>query len=102
MDFYFVAKTFAVTDLNNNGKAEVWMMYKNSCHGDVSPVPIKIIMYENNKKFAVRGTTKVQVSATDYMGGGFSFDEAFKNAPAIFKQYAEKLWKQNKIETWHR
>jgi hypothetical protein len=97
---YFVEKSFAVTDLDKNGKAEVWLMYKNSCQGDVSPVSMKIIMYENNKKFALRGTTKVQASATEHMGGQFVFDEAFKKAPVAFRQYAEKLWQKHKIENW--
>lgn len=100
MFLYFVDKTFAVTDLNKDGKAEVWIMYKVSCQGDVSPIPMKIIMYEDNKKYAVRGTTRTQVSATDHMGGEYFFDEAFKNAPAEFRQYAEKLWEQHKTETW--
>lgn len=100
MDLYFVDKAFAVTDLNKNGKAEVWIMYKNSCHGDVSPVAMKIIMYQDNKKFAVRGTTKVPVSANEYAGGEFTFDDAFKEAPAEFRQYAERLWKQHQVETW--
>ena len=93
----FIDKTFAVTDLNKDGKAEVWIMYKISCQGDVSPIPMKIIMYQDNKKFAVRGTTKV---SAEHMGGEFTFDEAFKNAPAEFRQYAEKLWNEHKIETW--
>jgi len=97
MDLYFVDKTFAVTDLNKDGKAEVWIMYKNSCRGDVSPAPMKIIMYQDNKKFAVRGTTKVPGN-----GGEFTFDDAFKKAPAEFRQYAEKLWKQHKVETWQQ
>lgn len=100
MFLYFVDKTFAVTDLNKDGKAEVWIMYKVSCQGDVSPIPMKIIMYQDNKKFAVRGTTKVKVSVTEYMGGQYSFDGAFKNAPIEFRQYAEKLWKKHKEETW--
>jgi hypothetical protein len=100
LDLYFVDKAFAVTDLNKNGKAEVWIMYKNSCHGDVSPVAMKIIMYQDNKKFAVRGTTKVPVSANEYAGGEFTFDDAFKEAPAEFRQYAERLWKQHQVETW--
>ena len=100
MFLHFVEKTFAVTDLNKDGKAEVWIMYKVSCQGDVSPVPMKIIMYQDNKKFAVRGTTRTQVSATDHMGGDFTFDEAFKKGPVEFRQYAEKLWKQHKVETW--
>ena len=102
LDFYFIDSTFAVTDLDKNGIAEVWIMYKNSCHGDVSPVPTKIIMYEGNKKYALRGETRVQVSETDYVGGNYSIDGNFKNGKPAFRQYAEKLWAQNKIEKWHR
>jgi len=102
MDLYFVDKTFAVTDLNKDGKAEVWIMYKNSCRGDVSPAPMKIIMYQDNKKFAVRGTTKTQVSANEHAGGEFRFDDAFKKAPAEFRQHAERLWKQHQVETWQQ
>ena len=98
LDLYFIDKTFAVTDLDKNGIAEVWVMYRNSCHGDVSPVPTKIIMYEGNKKYALRGTSKVKVSATAYMGGEFSLDENFKTGNPLFKTYAEKLWSNNKVE----
>jgi len=59
---------------------------------------MKIIMYQENKKFAVRGTTRVKVSGNEYMGGEFTFDAAFKNAPIKFRQYAEKLWELHKIE----
>ena len=96
----FVDNTLAVTDLNNDGKAEVWMMYKVSCQGDVSPVTMKLIMYEGNKKFAARGTTRVKVSETEETGGEYAFDDAFKKAPAAFRQYADKLWKEHKTETW--
>jgi hypothetical protein len=100
MFLYFVDKTFAVTDLNKDGKGEIWIMYKVSCQGDLSPIPMNIIMYQDNKKFAVRGTSRVKVSATDHMGGEYYFDEAFKNGPTEFRQFAEKLWTQNKTETW--
>jgi hypothetical protein len=96
MFLYFLDKSFAVTDLNKDGKGEVWIMYKVSCQGDVSPITMKIIMYQDNKKYTVRGTTQV----SDGMGGEFMYDEAFKNAPTEFKQYAEKLWKQHTVETW--
>ncbi|MET0298208.1 MAG: hypothetical protein ABW036_00560 [Flavitalea sp.] len=94
----FVDKSFAVTDLNKDGKAEVWIMYKVSCQGDVSPVPMKIIMYQDNKKFAVRGTTKVRFSENETVGGEYVFDEAFKTAPVLFRQYADKLWLAHKNE----
>jgi hypothetical protein len=102
MFLYFIKKTFAVTDLNKDGKAEVWMMYRVSCQGDVSPVPTKIIMYQENKKFAVRGTSRVKLSPKAYMGGDCAFDDAFKNAPAPFQQYAKKLWKLHRAETFEQ
>lgn len=95
----FVKNSFAVTDLNKNGKGEVWLMYKTTCHGDVSPSNMKIIMYEDNKKHAVRGTSKVKVSEKDYTGGEYSFDEAFKKVSPPIREYAKQLWKKNIMET---
>ena len=96
----FIKNTFAVTDLNKDGNAEIWVMYKTVCHGDVSPSDMKIIMYENDKKYAVRGTNKVKYTAKDYIGGEYTFDEAFKKAPKVFRDYATKLWKKNILEKW--
>lgn len=84
-----------VTDLDKNGVAEVWLTYIEACKGDVSPSDMKVIMHEGVKKFAMRGTTRVKVNATDYMGGNYTFDEAFKAAPPSFRDYAMQLWKKN-------
>lgn len=92
LELYFIDKTFAVTDLDKNGIAEVWTMYKNACHGDVSPVPTKIIMYEGYKKYSLRGESKVKISARKFMGGSFTLDANFKNGNIAFRQYAEELW----------
>ncbi|HVX49760.1 MAG TPA: hypothetical protein VHB48_06365 [Chitinophagaceae bacterium] len=96
----FVNNTFAVTDLNHNGIAEVWLMYKVSCQGDVSPIPMKIIMYEGIQKFAARGGTIAKVSLSRYDGGDYIFDDAFKNGPDAFRQYANALWQKHKMEQW--
>jgi hypothetical protein len=101
----FVKNTFKVTDLDNNGIAEVWLMYKTVCHGDVSPSNMKIIMYEGNNKYAMRGENKVQVGSDEndkksFIGGEFKMDENFKKAPKTFKDYAESLWNDNLMENW--
>lgn len=96
----FIKNTFAVTDLNQNGQAEVWLMYKTVCHGDVSPNDMKIVMYENDRKYAVRGRNKVSVSEKETIGGEFRFDAAFRNGPQAFRTYATKLWNRNIMETW--
>lgn len=96
----FLPQTFAVTDLNNDGKAEVWLMYRTACRGDVSAANMKIIMYQSTKKYAMRGTSKIQISTDPVMydGGTYAFDDAFKAGPDVFRQYAETLWKKNLLE----
>jgi hypothetical protein len=101
----FVKNTFQVTDLNNNGIAETWLMYKTTCHGDVSPCDMKIIMYEGSTKYAMRGESKVAVGIDDngekqFIGGEYKMDENFKKGPKVFKEFAQKLWKDNLIENW--
>lgn len=96
----FIDKAFKVTDLDKNGIAEVWVMYNNQCTSDVSPAPTKIIMYEHNKKYAVRGESLVRVSEKDFVGGKYTLDENFKNGNALFRQFAIKLWEKNKLQSW--
>ena len=101
----FVKNAFSVTDLDHNGIAEIWVMYKTACHGDVSPLNMKIIMYEGKNKYAMRGENKVQIGTLEngekeFIGGEFKLDENFKNGPKVFKEFAEKLWSDNLIETW--
>lgn len=92
--------TFAVTDLDNDGKAEVWLMYRIACRGDVSPALMKVIMHQATKKYAARGTVKTLIGPKSYMGGTYAFDEAFKTSPEVFRNYAADLWKKNMLENW--
>lgn len=84
-----------VTDLDKNGISEVWIIYYVSCHGDVSPDVLKILMYEGQTKYALRGETFVHVDGMD-LGGKYKADPAFKTAPKAFLKYADKLWQKYK------
>jgi hypothetical protein len=96
----FVKNTFKITDLNKNGIAEIWTMYKMTCTSDVSPSDLKIIMYEGQKKYAIRGENKVLYGIDDdgkklYMGGEYKIDKSFSDGPNEFLEFAEKMWKEN-------
>ncbi|MCL9805566.1 hypothetical protein NAT51_08530 [Flavobacterium amniphilum] len=91
----FIENTFQVTDLNNDGIAEIWLMYRKVCHGDISPAEMKIIMYQGQQKFAMRGEAKVRVSETEFIGGQYEFDKAFIAGPAAFRDFAKKVWNKN-------
>ena len=96
----FIKNTFQVTDLNNDGVAEVWLMYKTVCHIDVSPCEMKIIMYQGQQKFVMKGLNKVKVTANEFFGGDYTFDKAFTDGPSVFRDFAKKLWDDNIMQTW--
>ncbi|MEO8535782.1 MAG: hypothetical protein ABI441_18645 [Flavobacterium sp.] len=96
----FIKNTFNITDLNKDGIAEIWIMYTTVCHGDVSPSNMKIIMYEKNEKFSMRGENRVKVSDKRFLGGKYTFDKAFNEGPKEFREYAKKLWQKNINKVW--
>lgn len=96
----FIKNSFQVTDLNHDGVSEIWIMYKTVCHGDVSPCDMKIIMYQGQQKYAVRGQNKVQLSDKEFYGGDYKFDKAFADGPKEFLAFAKKLWNKNIMQTW--
>lgn len=100
MILHFLDKSFSITDLDHDGKAEIWIMYKVSCQGDVSPVPMKIIMYEHNQKYAVRGTSRTRINENEYAGGDYHFDTSFQKAPEVFRAFAIQLWNTYQLENW--
>lgn len=95
----FLENTFQVTDLDNDGIAEIWLVYIQGCKGDVSPWDMKIIMYQGQHKFAMRGMQKIVLMPSDdsiyELGGEYKFDNAFNSAPKVFRDFAERLWESN-------
>lgn len=103
LELSYIKNTFQVTDLDNNGEAEVWLMYKIGCRSDVCPCDMKIIMYQGQKKHAIRGENKAMIGIDDngkkiYEGGQYKVDNAFKNSPKVFLEYAKKMWKKNMMD----
>lgn len=94
----FVNGTFAITDLDKNGEAEVWLGYRLCCRGDVSPSDFKIIMHEGTKKYAKRGTGRIKVGNAIQPDGGTITSDDFKTAKSVFAQYAGKLWQKHLTE----
>ena len=85
----FVLNAFRITDLNGDGNAEIWMTYMLNCAGDVSPNTMKIIMYEGEKKYAVRGIVQ-----NEFMGGELEteMNKLFASVPSEFRDFAKELW----------
>ncbi len=87
-----------VTDIDDNGRAEVSFMYRLGCRSDVSPTTLKLLMYQGTSKWALRGTSKVKVGVENgkpqYVGGEVTIDGAFKNNPTLLRE-AMAQWQRN-------
>ena len=94
----FLPKALTVTDLDQDGTAEVWLVYRTTCQGDVSPSTQKIILYEGPRKYAVRGTSRIVIGRGQYDGGTYTLDAAWRAAPPAFRQHATQLWQQHRNE----
>lgn len=99
MEARFVNSSLSLTDLNNDKIAEIWVVYRLSCHGDVSPSVMKVIMYQGKKKFAMRGNTKLKIGE-EFQGGDYAFDNSFVTGPKEFKEFAKQLWNKNVMQDY--
>ncbi|QJD97208.1 hypothetical protein HH214_15685 [Mucilaginibacter robiniae] len=94
----FVPSSITVTDLDKNGKAEVWVGYRLSCRGDISPSDLKLIMHEGTTKYAMRGVGKLKVNNVLQTDGGEISSNDFIKGPTAFKPYARQLWNKYALE----
>jgi hypothetical protein len=117
----FIKGSTSITDLDKNGIAETTVIYKLACRGDVSPADMKLIMYEDTIKYALRGSmwspyatenpekTELPVTEKDvdleklpgYKGsqeeyfkayGRYKTEKEFAKAPASFLNFARLQW----------
>ena len=87
----FINNSLTITDLDDDGIAESTFLYKLSCRSDVSPSILKLMMHENDNKYALRGIMYIDIQ--DHReGGDYKVDKAFNNAPGVFLQYAKEQW----------
>ncbi len=97
LDLSYMKNSLSITDLNNNGIAESTFLYLLACRGDVSPEDMKLIMHEADKKYAIRGTTKIKLSGETY-GGDTKIDKSFDDAPGGFLDYAKSEWSKRQVQ----
>ena len=90
----FVKESFSITDLDNNGMAEIWLVFISSCHGDISPDKLFIRLDDNQAVYMMSGERRLKLSDEFILGGEYTFDEKFidRNTPSAFREYAMSMW----------
>jgi len=89
----FLPGTATLTNLDDDGQAELTFGYQTRCAGDVSPSTKKVLMLEGKQRYALRGNSKITLPGGIVEGGDYKPD--FKKAPAAFKEHAIRIWATN-------
>ena len=95
----FFLENISVTDVNNDGFAEVSVPYNLFCGGGVDPKTIKIIMRTKSEKYALRGESKIVIPGQDSFGGDMQMDASLQQQKnTAFKDLLVKIWDSIYIE----
>ncbi len=95
---FYIRNALTITDLNNNGIAEISFPYFLQCRGDISDDILKYMLYENNVKYALRGTNKQCKASKEYLGGGkYTASDNLENN-SIFSSFLQQQW--DKYKCW--
>jgi len=92
LDCGITENTLEITDINANNYGEVSFMYYLYCAMDASPSTLKLMLLENGDKYAIRGTTILEMAPGESIGGKTNIDASFNNAPSGFKKFAVDKW----------
>lgn len=91
----FLRNALRITDLDNDGIAEVWLLYQLACKGDVSPSEFHIVLYHTEQSYVkMSGETKLVFPNGVEEGGGYTFDKGFAKLPRAFREYGQWLWER--------
>ncbi|MEC4114991.1 M949_RS01915 family surface polysaccharide biosynthesis protein [Myroides pelagicus] len=97
---YFIEHQLRITDLNENGIAEISFPYILMCRGDVSNDTLKFMLYENSTKYALRGETMYCQALPTYLDGSIYTPSNNLTDSPIFFDFMSKRWNTFKcIET---
>lgn len=98
VDWYagFIPKGTTITDIDNNSITEITIPYVLICRGGLDPGSMKIIMYEGNTKYAIRGKTTLKFN-DESDGGEYRLSDNL-NSKIDFKEFLIKRWNAHKYE----
>jgi len=92
----FAESSPVITDLDEDGVSEVWIVYYIGCRGDVSPEGMKIHLFDGIRRFSMLGETLIRTPDGE-TGGSYTMDPPFAQWPEAFREFAVELWADSRV-----
>ncbi|MEP2240314.1 MAG: hypothetical protein ABJI22_18245 [Maribacter sp.] len=93
----YAPKATTITDLDEDGITEIAMPYVLMCRGGMDPGIMKIIMFEDDTKYALRGETMLMCGNENAYGGEYEASTNLEKKPK-FNTFLKQHWHRNKCE----
>jgi len=93
----FIEGSVEVQNLDEDGDGELTFGYVTRCAGDVSPLAMKLLTLEKDKKYILRGETVVDLGS-EKVGGSYKPD--FGKAPKVLLDHAKDVWERLKTTSY--
>jgi hypothetical protein len=99
VDWYtgFVPQATTITDIDEDGISEITIPYVSICRGGMDPGIMKIIMYEGNQKYALRGSTMLMCESEHPYGGEFKPSKNLMDKK-LFLNFLTQHWNKHSCE----
>lgn len=92
LDAKFIEDALLVSDLNENGIAEVTFMYSFFCGSNIYPNPHRLVVLENGREAKISGTKYLRECEC---GGKMMLNDAFEQLDEKIKAQAMQLWEKH-------
>ena len=80
-----------ISDLDDDGVAEVTFAYRLGCASDVSPIGRKVVLLEDGTKYILRGHTGVNLGSTA-VPSEYEADPLVARGPSAFRDHVVAAW----------
>ena len=92
----FSVSLLNISDLDKNGVAEIYIVYRMGCTSELSPDQLRLVMFENAKKYSITGTTIADYG--DRKEGGKTFvDPSFEKLTEAQRNEAMRIWEKAQV-----
>lgn len=100
LDVDFYTDVSDVTDLDDNGVAEVTIANHAYCGGGIEPQGITIELREGQSVYSLTGQSLISPAGEEPFGGEREDGASFKSAPKALHEHMESVWQQVYKRPW--
>ncbi|MDV9032022.1 hypothetical protein Q7C30_007925 [Pseudomonas sp. RAC1] len=100
LDVDFYTDVSDVTDLDNNGIAEVTVASHAFCGGGIDPHDITIEMHQGQAVYGIHGQSLISPAGEEPIGGEREDSASLKDAPPVLREHLDAVWQQVYKRPW--